>query len=251
MKLYITYKDDGPAGVCGQTVDITNPRSKLYVISGDNEERIREELKNLQESVNNLRSTRRNARLTDYYWEGNEWEQEDVKHISTESDVNSSDEIEVQFRSWYKEKYGIAYFGSVPLVVLIEWSKTLLNQTRIQQTSIEVRLRMVEDLAADAVAGMRYIEQSHGRLYGVGWDRVYKKADILKPTLDIYPESSNGWQPISTAPKDGTEIQVCDHNFIEIVSWCWDVGEGWIDRDGRFVTADWWRPLPNLPHHPH
>lgn len=191
MNLYITYKDDGPAGVSGQTVDITNPRKKLYVISGDNEEKIRAELKNLQESVNNSRTTRRNARLTDYYWEGNEWEQDDVKHISTESDVNSSDEIEVKFRSWYKEKYGSAYFGSVPLVVLIEWSKTLLNKTHPQQASIEDRLRLVEDLAADAVAGMRYIEQSHGRLYGVGWDRVYKKADILKPTLDIYPEPSN------------------------------------------------------------
>ena len=194
MKLYITYKDDGPAGVCGQTVDTTNPRTKLYVISGDNEEKIRAELKNLQESVNNSRTTRRNARLTDYYWEGNEWEQEGVKNILTESDVNSSDEIEVKFRSWYKEKYGSAYFGSVPLVVLIEWSKTLLNQ--------------------------------------------------------INPQPVNGWQPISTAPKDGTEIQVSDYEFVEIVSWSWDAwdrGSGWIDRDGRLVNADWWRPLPDHP----
>jgi hypothetical protein len=28
----------------------------------------------------------------------------------------------------------------------------------------------------DAIAGMHYIEQGHGRLYGVGWDRVYDKA---------------------------------------------------------------------------
>jgi hypothetical protein len=194
MKLYLTYKDDGPAGVSGQTVDITNPRTKLYVISGDNEEKIRAELKNLQESVNNWRTTRRNARLTDYYWEGNEWEQDDVKHISTESDMNSSDEIEARFRSWYEEKYGRVYFGVVdvvPLMVLIEWSKTVLNKTLPQQVSNEDRLRLVEDLAADAVAGMRYIEQSHGRLYGVGWDRVYKKADIMKPILDIYPAPSN------------------------------------------------------------
>jgi hypothetical protein len=194
MNLYFIYKDDGPAGVSGQTVDITNPRTKLYVISGDNEEKIRAELKNLQESVNNWRTTRRNARLTDYYWEGNEWEQDDVKHISTESDMNSSDEIEARFRSWYEEKYGRVYFGVVdvvPLVVLIEWSKTVLNKTLPQQVSNEDRLRLVEDLAADAVAGMRYIEQSHGRLYGVGWDRVYKKADILKPILDIYPPPSN------------------------------------------------------------
>jgi hypothetical protein len=44
-------------------------------------------------------------------------------------------------------------------------------------------LEQLSDLAADAVAGMRYIEESHGRLYGVGWDRVYAKADSLKPQL--------------------------------------------------------------------
>ncbi len=44
-------------------------------------------------------------------------------------------------------------------------------------------LEQLSDLAADAVAGMRYIEGSHGRLYGVGWDRVYAKADALNPRL--------------------------------------------------------------------
>lgn len=42
------------------------------------------------------------------------------------------------------------------------------------------RLQQMEDLAADAVSGLRYIEQTHGQLYGVGWDRVYKKADRLQ-----------------------------------------------------------------------
>ena len=44
-------------------------------------------------------------------------------------------------------------------------------------------LEQLSDLAADAVAGLRYIEGTHGRLYGVGWDRVYSKADALKPHL--------------------------------------------------------------------
>ena len=54
-------------------------------------------------------------------------------------------------------------------------------------------LERLSDLAADAVAGMCYIEQSHGRLYGVGWDRVYAKADALNPQLfastELMPES--------------------------------------------------------------
>lgn len=44
-------------------------------------------------------------------------------------------------------------------------------------------LEQLSDLSADAIAGLRYIEQSQGRLYGVGWDRVYAKADALNPQL--------------------------------------------------------------------
>jgi hypothetical protein len=49
------------------------------------------------------------------------------------------------------------------------------------------RQQQVEDLAADAVSALRYIEQSYGRLYGVGIDRVYEKADRLQPA----PRSEN------------------------------------------------------------
>ena len=31
---------------------------------------------------------------------------------------------------------------------------------------------------ADCISGFRYIEQWHGRLYGVGWDRVYSYAAL-------------------------------------------------------------------------
>ena len=57
-------------------------------------------------------------------------------------------------------------------------------------------LEQLSDLAADAVAGMRYIEQSHGRLYGVGWDRVYAKADALNPQFS------------APAPKVGCSLPV-------------------------------------------
>jgi hypothetical protein len=50
-----------------------------------------------------------------------------------------------------------------------------------QPVLMSERLQQVEDLAADAIGALRYIEQVHGRLYGVGWDRVYEKADRLLP----------------------------------------------------------------------
>ena len=57
---------------------------------------------------------------------------------------------------------------------------------------VSERSQQLEDLAADAVSGLRYIEQTHGRLYGVGWDRVYEKADRLQPAHALpTPEATN------------------------------------------------------------
>lgn len=37
----------------------------------------------------------------------------------------------------------------------------------------------LRELALDAVNALRYIEGSYGSLYGVGWERVFSKADKL------------------------------------------------------------------------
>jgi len=82
--------------------------------------------------------------------------------------------------TWYSKTgstwYQIEAFRAYARAVLARWGNPAL-----QPVPVSERLQQMEDLAADAVAGLRYIEQSHGRLYGVGWDRVYKKADRLKP----------------------------------------------------------------------
>jgi hypothetical protein len=51
--------------------------------------------------------------------------------------------------------------------------------------AVSERSTQIEDLAADAVSALRYIEQDHGRIYGVGWDRVYEKADRLRPAQTL------------------------------------------------------------------
>jgi hypothetical protein len=38
----------------------------------------------------------------------------------------------------------------------------------------------LESAYADAISALRYIEQQHGRLYGVGWDRLYAAAERLR-----------------------------------------------------------------------
>jgi hypothetical protein len=50
----------------------------------------------------------------------------------------------------------------------------------------------LKELARDAVSGLRYIEDSYGRLYGVGWDRVFSAADKLIPSLDTQSKTYEG-----------------------------------------------------------
>ena len=56
------------------------------------------------------------------------------------------------------------------------------------------------------------------------------------------------WQPIETAPQDGTEILASDYDAIEIVSWDeQDAWWGWFTRDGQSMFASCWHPLPEHP----
>lgn len=76
----------------------------------------------------------------------------------------------------------------------------------------------------------------------------------------------NRWQPIETAPKDGTKVLLCqatdaDGNpildkawgiFVQVAAW-WGDGDGWIVycsmvRDpGVHFTPTHWMPLPSNP----
>lgn len=56
----------------------------------------------------------------------------------------------------------------------------------------------------------------------------------------------SNWQPIETAPKDGTEILAGDYDAMEIVNW--DEVEGiWKDRNGDYFWPAYWQPLPEPP----
>lgn len=60
------------------------------------------------------------------------------------------------------------------------------------------------------------------------------------------------WQPISTAPTDGTEILASDYDAIEIVYWEPPVYSGlfpgiWVNREGCQKFPAWWQPLPDHP----
>lgn len=61
--------------------------------------------------------------------------------------------------------------------------------------------------------------------------------------------NNNEWQPIETAPKDGTEILLLSKCDMGVCYWCsersftgWTVGWGMVFRNPTH-----WMPLPKLP----
>jgi len=52
------------------------------------------------------------------------------------------------------------------------------------------------------------------------------------------------WQPIDTAPLDGTEFLATDHDSIDIIH---ADGRHWETRDGEFFYPCVWQPLPSVP----
>ena len=59
-----------------------------------------------------------------------------------------------------------------------------------------------------------------------------------------------GWQPIETAPKDGTDVLLGAEGWVIIGSWFRfdDEGNGrWMHEDGATCDPTHWQPLPSPP----
>jgi hypothetical protein len=65
----------------------------------------------------------------------------------------SDEEIESEFRAWWNERYGSAYFGAVPLVSVIEWTQHVTARRPTPQPpadgELTVNLRM--DLSSESL----------------------------------------------------------------------------------------------------
>lgn len=68
----------------------------------------------------------------------------------------------------------MSYDGPLPDCLLCKQRETI-NSLKSENASLRKRVEGLVDLAKDAVSALRYIEQTFGRVPGIGWDRVYKK----------------------------------------------------------------------------
>lgn len=87
---------------------------------------------------------------------------------------------------------------------------------------------------------------------GANW-KLY--ADGIRATFAVFQKlykpkrESGGWNPIETAPKDGTSILLCNHTFtpdnMAVAFW---EGRAWEYCDEDFYHCpSHWMPLPKLP----
>jgi hypothetical protein len=82
------------------------------------------------------------------------------------------------FTEWFCRNYP----GPDTIIHKPEWHAPKVfraAESAIARQAIPEREEL-ESAYADAISGLRYIEQQHGRLYGVGWDRLYAAAERLR-----------------------------------------------------------------------
>lgn len=99
----------------------------------------------------------------------------------------------------------------------------------------------------------------NGSVGGVTWDNV----PLLTPAEDGYwtpwheaeaeitrLREAQGWQPIETAPKDGTPVLAWDEGAVCIVTWVSGDSvdpDGWYDVQRLDPAPTHWQPLPPAP----
>jgi len=70
--------------------------------------------------------------------------------------------------------------------------------------------------------------------------------DILEPTEMPALVLPVAWQPIETAPKDGTPVLVADGSWVGVLAWD-RYANGWVNDEMDSASPTHWRPLPKPP----
>lgn len=85
----------------------------------------------------------------------------------------------------------------------------------------------------------------------VAWQDLYDQGYVVVKKDEYMSHwPTQGWQPIETAPKDGTEILVYAPGFCQTALWeSYTFSEGWVnDSSGNWLNdPTHWMPLPEPP----
>jgi hypothetical protein len=116
----------------------------------------------------------------------------------------SDEEIESEFRAWWNERYGSAYFGAVPLVSVIEWTQHVTARRPTPQPP------------ADGEVGYALLEL-RSLVMGLGYAGMYVDAQRLERAADLLERQHP--QPVAVSERPW-----------EREGWCDDEGRCWLRR---------------------
>lgn len=129
-------------------------------------------------------------------------------------------------------------------------AETLALEMQNKETITRLLIELTNSRSNDRQA-MSYLSQIREIVGGDDFPDMVRRVALLAAT------PSSGWQPISTAPKDGTRIiGWCGSEGYEYADICYweqkpNVGEVWMTDScadyGGYETPAYWMPLPLAP----
>jgi len=157
----------------------------------------------------------------------------------------SDQEWEARFRSWWSDHQDGAYFGAVPLVACIEWTRYAIARYGTISQPANGNSPTAGELEVMA------------KMFGLEVNDWAALSWLVVTCIAAYGDSNtwkSTWKSIKSAPRDGTEILASDYDSVEIVSFdlhASGMGNAWITRDGEQFYPDWYVDIleqPSLRH---
>lgn len=89
-------------------------------------------------------------------------------------------------KRWFERRFEFPDW--TPLGPVEDARRAELATLRTENTRLTAQLAGAVEALTDLIAGWRYIQEHHGDLYGVGWDRAERKAAAVLAALSPNPK---------------------------------------------------------------
>lgn len=141
------------------------------------------------------------------------------------------------------------------------WNAAWNRRSPAPQAQPDARAMEALKAANEALAMVTAFESDARYIMGnTNFSIFQQRREQVKQALQALsaPAADDGWRPIETAPKDGTDVLVCLSDTVAIAHWSKGLGgSGWLDDSGAghhdywnyvgLISPTHWRPLPAPP----
>lgn len=151
----------------------------------------------------------------------------------------ADDQIEAEFRGWFKDTYGDRYYGAIPLVVLISWTRHKLALDRSRRTPVQPAEGEVAKLVGAIEAEARE-ERDSGHLHWLTAGELTRIVALLEHHQPPQPVAVGERLP---GPENRDEEGKCWWFCFE----CPGEHSYWILAKEVYCNPTYWLPYNALP----